>query len=116
MTSPAGWLSIVHRLHGYRLVAELAERAGIARGLRAFLQRRDVQDEPAAVRGVVADRHPFSVGQGELDLGYPVRVSQLLRLPYLRDTPRLRAARRWLVQVWRIQCQPAGPAAPDAPV
>jgi hypothetical protein len=66
---------------------------------RAFLQRRDVQDHPAAVGGVVADRHPFSVGQEELDLGYPVRVTELLSLPHLCELPRFLAAGRRLVQV-----------------
>src|SRR5690242_1573831 len=66
---------------------------------RTFLQRRHVQDHPAPVGGVVADGHHLSVGQGGLDLGYPVRVTELLSRSHLRETPRFLATGRRLVQV-----------------
>ena len=66
---------------------------------RALLQGRHVDDDPVPVRGVVANGHPRAVRQGELDLGYPVRVAELLSSPDLREAPRLVTVRRGLVQV-----------------
>src|ERR1700739_4689229 len=66
---------------------------------RALLQRRHVNDDLAPVRGVVANGNPLAERQGKLDLGYPVRVAELLRLPYLREAPRLLTAGRWLVKI-----------------
>jgi hypothetical protein len=66
---------------------------------RALVQRRHVYDDPGPVRGVVADGHPFADRQGELDLGYPVRVAKLLSSPDLGEAPRFRTARLRLVQV-----------------
>src|SRR6185437_6692981 len=51
------------------------------------------------VRHVVADGHPLADRQGKLDLGDPVRVTELLGLPDLREAPRLWTARGRLVQV-----------------
>jgi hypothetical protein len=66
---------------------------------RALLQGWHVYDDPAAVRGVIADGHPLADGQGELDLGYPVRVAELLSSSYLREALRLWTAGRRLVQI-----------------
>jgi hypothetical protein len=59
---------------------------------RALLQRRHVYDDLAPVRGVAADGHPLADRKGKLDLGYPVRVAELLSPSYLREAPRLRTA------------------------
>lgn len=64
----------------------------------ALLQRRDVNDHPAPICGIVADRYPLPVEQRKLDLGYPVRVAELLSPAYLREAPCLRTAGRWLVK------------------
>src|ERR1700739_4043826 len=64
----------------------------------ALLHRREVNDHPAPVRSIVANRHPLPVEQRKLDLGYPVRVAELLSPAYLREAPCLRTAGRWLVK------------------
>jgi hypothetical protein len=67
----------------------------------ALLQRRHVYDELGPVGGVVAHGDPGAVRQGELDLGYPVRVAELLGSPDL-GSPDLGHALRLLAPRGRL--------------
>jgi hypothetical protein len=66
---------------------------------RPELHGRQVEDHPGPVLGVVADGDPLAVRQRDLDLGYPVRVPELLGRPHLGQALRLLAARGRLVEV-----------------
>jgi hypothetical protein len=67
-----------------------------------LLQGRHVDDELGPVGGVVAHGNPGAVRQRKLDLGYPVRVAELLRSPDLGQPPRLLASRGGLVKVGQL--------------
>jgi hypothetical protein len=75
---------------------------------RALPQRRNVDRDPAQVGGVVANGYPFAGRQRELDLGYPVRVAELLRPAYLREALRFRTACLRLVEIGELASPGSG--------